>query len=156
VSGLKRREMKITITDRRKIFAIQKEFSALFPFLKLEFFAKSSKPGGGASTKLVKEPSKTLGDCRTIHNTGELTITPNMTVKSLEQNFRDIYGLTVQVLRKSGKAWLETTVTDGWSLKEQNEQGAALSNNDSRDNTIEKKSRRTTNVTSNAKKYFLN
>src|SRR3569832_2278256 len=131
--------MKITITDRRKIFAIQKEFTTLFPYLKLEFFAKSNKPGRGSSTKLVKEPSKTLGECRTIHNNGTLTITPNMSVRNLEQNFHDIYGLTVQVLRKSGRAWLETTVTEEWSLKEQNEEGAALSTSNIEENNQEKK-----------------
>jgi hypothetical protein len=33
----------------------------------------------------------------------------------------------VQVLRKSGKAWLEATITDGWTLEEQNIQGEDLS-----------------------------
>jgi len=128
----------------------------MFPFLKLEFFAKSSRQGGIFFTKVVKETSKTLGECRTIHNSGSLSITPGMSVKDLEQNFRDIYGLTVQILRKSGKAWLETTVTDGWSLKEQNEQGESLSNNVSLE-SLEKKTKRTrTHQAANSRKYFIN
>jgi len=119
--------MKVTINDRRKIFAIQEEFNELFPYLKIEFFSKPHKSGGGSPRKLLKKSSKTLGECRTIHNSGTLTITPNMTVNDLEQHFSDVYGLGVQVFRKSGKAWLETTVTDGWSLEEQNKQGEALS-----------------------------
>ncbi|MEI8136014.1 MAG: hypothetical protein WCH21_01685 [Bacteroidota bacterium] len=75
----------------------------------------------------MKHSSKTLGECRNIHSKGSITITPNMTVTDLEQNFADVYGLGVQVFRKSGRAWLETTVTDGWTLEEQNKQGAALS-----------------------------
>jgi len=62
-----------------------------------------------------------------VHNTGTITIAPGMTVNELEQNFKDVYGLSVQVFRKSGKVWLETTVTDGWSLEEQNRQGEDLS-----------------------------
>jgi len=119
--------MKITISDRRKIFAIQNEFSEKFPYLRLEFFNKPSAAGAGSSLKLIKHPSKTLGDCRTIHNTGSITITPSMTVCKLEENFRDVFGLTVQIFRKSGKVWLETTVTDGWTLEEQNKQGEELS-----------------------------
>lgn len=119
--------MKITINDNRKIFAIQEEFSKLFPYLKLEVFSKPHTLGGGSSKKLIKHNSKTLGECRTIHNKGKITITPNMTVADLEQNFGDIYGLGVQVFRKSGKVWLETTVTDGWTLNEQNSQGESLS-----------------------------
>ena len=54
---------------------------------------------------------------------------PEMSVNSLEQSFRDIFGLHVEVLRKSGKAWLETSVTGNWSLMEQNAEGMALENN---------------------------
>jgi hypothetical protein len=119
--------MKITINDNRKIFAIQEEFSKLFPYLKLEFFSKPHAAGGGSPKKLVKHNSKTLEECRTIHTEGNITITPNMTVADLEQAFADVYGLSVQVFRQSGRVWLETTVTDGWTLQEQDKQGSALS-----------------------------
>ena len=119
--------MKITINDKRKIFAIQEEFNNAFPFLRIEFFSKPHKPGGGSSKKLIKHSSVTLGECRTIHNTGSISITEEMTVTELEQRFSDVYGLGVQVFRKSGNVWLETTVTDGWTLKEQNDQGESLS-----------------------------
>jgi hypothetical protein len=119
--------MKITINDKRKIHAIQKEFTEQFPYLKIEFFAKPHKVGGGSSKKSLCLGSKTLGECRTVHKAGTITIIPQMTVADLEQNFGDVYGLSVQVFRKSGKIWLETTVTDGWTLEEQNKQGEALS-----------------------------
>lgn len=120
--------MKINITDKKKIAAIQKEFGALFPFLKIEFFSKPHKVGAPSARKIMKLPSKTLGECRTIHTSGTITITPRTTVAELEQKFMDIFGLSIQVFRKSGKAWLETTVTDGWTLDKQNKQGEALSN----------------------------
>ena len=119
--------MKVPVNDKRKIFAIQEEFNALFPYLKLEFFSKPHKPGGASAKKFVKHNSKTLGECRTVHNNGNITITPEMTVLDLEQCFGDVYGLGVQVFRQSGKVWLETTVTDHWTLEEQNRQGEALS-----------------------------
>jgi hypothetical protein len=119
--------MKIKINDRRKIFAIQEEFNTVFPYLKLEFFSKPSKQDGTPIKKMIKQASKTLGECRTIHNKGSIVITPEITVSALEQRFSDVYGLGVLVLRKSGKVWLETTVTDGWTLEEQNLQGEALS-----------------------------
>lgn len=119
--------MKITINDKRKIFAVQEAFTKTFPYLKLEFFAKSHKTGAGTSKKFIKHHSKTLGDCRTVHNAGTITITGDMTVGELEQRFGDIYGLGVQVFRKSGKLWLETTVTDNWTLERQNKEGESLS-----------------------------
>ena len=119
--------MKISINDRKKIFTIQEEFNTVFPYLKLEFFSKPHKPGGASAKRTIKTNDKTLGECRTIHNNGKIIITPNMTVTDLEQRFNDVYGLSVQVFRQSGKVWLETTVTDGWTLEEQNFQGEALS-----------------------------
>lgn len=119
--------MKILINDRRKIHAIQEDFNKQFPYLKLEFFSKPHSIGGGSPKKNMKVSSKTLGECRTIHDSGTITITPEMSVSNLEQNFRDVYGLSVQVFRKSGKVWLETTVTDKWTLEEQNRQGESLS-----------------------------
>jgi len=119
--------MKIAINDHIKIFAIQEEFNTVFPYLKIEFFSKPHKPGDASAKKLIKYSSKTLSECRTVHNKGEITITPSMTVVDLEQSFSNIYGLGVQVFRESGKIWLETTLTDGWTLEEQNLQGKALS-----------------------------
>lgn len=119
--------MKIVINDRRKIFAIQEEFNKMFPYLRLEFYAKPSKANGAPATKFVSSDSKTLAECRTLHNNGIVTIVPSMSVYDLEQQFRDVYGLGVQIFRKSGKVWLETTVTDAWTLEEQNRQGETLS-----------------------------
>ena len=112
--------MKIAINDHRKIFAIQEEFNSVFPYLKLEFFSKPHQSQGATEKQFIKHPSKLLGECRTVNNDGYITITPHMTVDSLEQNFRDIYGLGVQVFRKSGNLWLETIDTDGLTLEEQN------------------------------------
>lgn len=119
--------MKIQIKDDRKIYAIQEEFSGLFPWLKLEFFSKPHKTGGGSPKKQMVPSSRTLGETRTIHHSGTITITPTMTVAALEEAFHEVYGLSVQVFRKSGRSWLETTVTDSWTLEHQNAQGKILS-----------------------------
>jgi hypothetical protein len=119
--------MRITISDSRKIFKIQEEFNTAFPYLRLEFFSKPHKSGAPSAKKYLKRGDITVGECRTIQESGTITITPATTVEELEQSFRKIFGLSVQVFRKSGKVWLETTVTDSWTLEEQNKQGEALS-----------------------------
>jgi hypothetical protein len=119
--------MKIQLNDKRKVSTIQKEFSRFFPYLKIEFYSKPHKTGGASAKRLLKHGEKTLFECRTIHNNGDITITPQMTVGEFEQRFTDVYGLHVQVFRKSGKAWLQTTRTDNWTLEEQNSQGKELS-----------------------------
>ncbi|HTA28095.1 MAG TPA: hypothetical protein VK809_09920 [Bacteroidia bacterium] len=118
--------MEITLNDHRKIFDIQKEFSEMFPYLKLEFYSKSSKKGGAPSTNLMKHISKRIAECRTIHTSGNITIQPNMTISELEQSFRDVYGLSIEVFRKSANEWLETKETNDWTLDKQNaEAGSA-------------------------------
>jgi hypothetical protein len=125
--------MKITISDKRKVQSIQDDFADLFPFLKIEFFSSPHKVGAPSPKKLIRHPAATIGECRSKHNSGSITITPDMTVSELEQQFNDVYGLSVQVFRQSGKAWLETTVTDSWTLEKQNEQGKMLSAKNPRD-----------------------
>ena len=119
--------MKISINDSRKIRQLQEQFHANFPYLKIEFFSRSHKPGAGTSPHLIRSAERTIGECRTGTKKGNLSISPDMTVAELEQKFRELYGLNVQVFRKSGKVWLETTITDGWTLDQQNRQGEALS-----------------------------
>ena len=119
--------MKILINDHRKLFAIQKEFREMFPYLKLEFFSKPNKVGAPSSLKKMKDPGNTIGQCRVIHNNGTLTITPAMTVADLENGFSDVFGLTVKVFRKSGKVWFNTSATVGLTLESQNKEGKELS-----------------------------
>lgn len=112
--------MKITINDRRKIFAIQEAFSEMFPYLKIEFYSKPSKSGGASSRKFMKTSGKTIGECRTVHSNGTMTILPHMTLADLEGGFSDTFGLSVQVFRRSGSTWLEVTPVNGWTLEEEN------------------------------------
>ncbi|HEY6160615.1 MAG TPA: hypothetical protein VI112_05310 [Bacteroidia bacterium] len=119
--------MKIVINDHRKIFAVQEEFSALFPYLKIIFHARPGKKGAAPSKKIVSTSSKTLGECRLQHNKGTVTVSPEMTVADLEQHFSDIFGLYASIYRQSGKAWLETSATDSWTLAQQNQMGEELS-----------------------------
>jgi hypothetical protein len=113
--------MKIQINDHRKIFAIQEEFSKLFPRLKIEFLAKPNKTGGSPSNK-ISNASNTIGDSRIQHTTGELTITPSMTAADLKQILGDKYGLSIAIFRLSGTQWIETTHNNKLSLQEQNEE----------------------------------
>ena len=118
--------MKIDINDHRKIFAIQRQFTEEFPFLKIEFFSKANKPGEGSSHKRIVGSSRTLGEAGLLHKKGEITVGNGMTVADLEQNFRDVYGLEIGIYRKSGTVWLETRETEKWTLEKQNLQGKTI------------------------------
>lgn len=119
--------MKLIINNEQSFEEISNSFTELFPFLKLEFFSKTHSSGEASSNKYLIPKELTPGDCRTVYHCNEIIITPDMTVNKLEQLFSTEYGFGVQVFRKSGKVWLETTSTDSWTLAEQNAEGEALS-----------------------------
>ena len=113
--------MKIIINNYRKIFAVQQEFRAVFPDLNLNFLAKPNTKGGAPVNRIVKN-SKTIGDCRTIHNSGFITILPDMSVGELKQHFMDVYGLSVEVFVKSGdNNWKESSKSENTLLSEVND-----------------------------------
>lgn len=119
--------MKLLISDDRTLLDIQQEFSHSFPWLRLEFFSSPHRPGEASPKKQMLPDSISIGEARTVHGHGSVMIHPTMTVAELEQAFRDECGLSVQVFRKSGRVWLETTITDTWTLQEQNANGKVMS-----------------------------
>ncbi len=110
--------MKIIINNSRRISAIQEEFSKMFPGLILAFYAKPSHPGAAPSTKLIRHSGKSLQDCRAISNEGAIEILPSMNISDVKENFRDVYGLSVEIFRKGGDGSNETPVSDNMTLGE--------------------------------------
>jgi hypothetical protein len=119
--------MQLTIAPNRKIGDIQKDFNQMFPFLKIEFFNNRSLSASKFAAKQLIPASKTIGDTQRAIADGTLEIDENMKVHDLEKLFHDQFSLAVQVFRKSGPVWLETTMTDNWTLSQQNKHGSELS-----------------------------
>ena len=79
--------------------------------------------GEGTPAQSKIDTNQTIGEIRTTHTDGDLSINGHQKVSTLESKFLEDYGLNVQVFRKSGNIWLQTTSTDHWTLTEQNEHG---------------------------------
>lgn len=119
--------MKLILTGNSPILEIQKEFNRAFPFLKIEFFSRSHTKGMPTSVNFMIKPGKMLGDFGFPNIQSEIEVNGAKTVAELENEFKDRFALNVQVFRKSGRLWLETTATDEWTLDSQNEEGKELS-----------------------------
>ena len=116
--------MELNISRNKLINDLQQDFNKAFPYLKLEFYSKSGytyKPG-----KTHLPHSFTLAQAGLKHE-GILQIDDQVVVGDLEKKFKDDFGILVQVSRQSGILWLETTMTDKWTLKQQNDHGMELS-----------------------------
>ncbi len=119
--------MTLMIDDNKKISDIQQEFNAMFPYLKLEFFKHAHRVHQGNPKKDMLNASFTLKQIRNKHTTGKIEVKENMKVSDLETEFQTLFGISAQVFRKSAGSWIETSVTDNWTLKEQNDEGKELS-----------------------------
>jgi hypothetical protein len=118
--------MQIHISDATSTEEIKKQVSANFPFLKIEFFTKSHGVGEGSPASEMIKDDHLIGDIRKSDTEGDLVLDPNMKVKDVEESFKEKFGVNAQVFRKSGAIWLETTATDEWTLKEQNDTGVEM------------------------------
>ena len=119
--------MEIHIDDTKKLEEIKNEFSKKYPFLKIEFFKNAHSEGNGSPKSDMISEDVAVGNIRTKHNEGDIAITGDMKVSDLEQQFEKRYGIHAQIFRKSRDLWLETSITDQWSLNDQNSTGKEMS-----------------------------
>lgn len=118
--------MKLRIEGKVTIAEIQKAFNDEFPYLKLVFFTRPHRAYKGSNAKfLLEDRSCPLAKVSQLKREGILYIEPEMPVWQAERLFEEEFGLHIQVFRKSGSVWLETSVTDDLSLEQQNEMGHA-------------------------------
>ena len=119
--------MYLEINGERLISDIQQDFGAVYPYLKIEFFRNGKiRRDRYPVNKLIPatQPVKTAWHYK--QEKGQLTLSDGMTVTEFENALMDQFGLSAQVFRRSGNIWLETTITDYWTLKQQNEHGREI------------------------------
>lgn len=119
--------MILKIDDNKKISIIQQEFNKAFPYLKLEFFKHIHAVHQGNPKKDMLNPNLTFKQFHNKHINGKLEIKESMKVSDLENSFQTLFDISAQVFRKSAGTWIETSVTDDWTLKQQNDEGKDLS-----------------------------
>jgi hypothetical protein len=109
----------ISVTGNKKVETLVKEFNKKYPYIRLGIFpmeAKKTVASGG--TIYAVDYSKTIAAVRSKNNPGEITITGNKLVKTLEKEFEEIFGLFAQVCytTKEGKRYYTSGATDAMTL----------------------------------------
>lgn len=121
--------MKLKFSKNTSIGELQNQFKNIFPYLKLEFFVKPHGSGVGSRKELIiNDSSLQLSKLSSKLDETEYAISETTTVNDLEQYFKNELGINVQVFRRSGNSWLETTATDSWTLAKQNTEGKEITN----------------------------
>jgi hypothetical protein len=121
--------MQLELSPGKILGALQSEFSEAFPGLKIVFFSKPHGEHKGSAAKfLIQDKNITLGQLSKEMNEGSIQVFPELVVWQLEKQFEEGFGLHMQVFRKSGRTWLETSVSDHLTLAEQQAKAAASEN----------------------------
>lgn len=111
------------IKKEKTINQLKEEFNAQFGNLKIEFFFNKHDAYQGNEEKEKIADNLHLSSLVKDIKEGQLSIYNYMTVTELEGALEQNFGLHIQVYRKSGDTWLQTTSTDEWSLEKHNEVG---------------------------------
>ncbi|HTS44829.1 MAG TPA: hypothetical protein VMH01_10560 [Puia sp.] len=117
------------INKEDSVKKVQENFSLLFPFLKINFFKTRGNNKTNINQSILFCPEVKMIEMNKNLEKGEIEIGDATTVSQLESGLFDRFGLTAQVARKSGNLWMPTSMTDSWTLREQNEHGKEISNN---------------------------
>lgn len=89
---------EISVTGNKKIETLCKEFNKKFPYLQLCIFysyARQQVAKGESITPIDR--SKTLASVRRANSGGDISISGNKKIKSLEKEFDTVFGLYCQV-----------------------------------------------------------
>jgi hypothetical protein len=116
--------MEINLRNESRIAEVKDAFHKKFPFLKLEFFYPlADERKRYHANNVIKDAHTNLGDIAGMNKPGYVRIHEFRTVADVEHCFGECFGLYVQIFRRSGGSWLETTDTDKRTLAEQNQLG---------------------------------
>ncbi len=100
-----------------RISLIFQKFNENFPFLKLEFINEGKKKT--FLSKKIKLSS--------VQPSSNIDMDGSRTVAELEQDFENLFQIPIQVFRKAGSTWVETSLTHDWTLEQQNREGELFS-----------------------------
>lgn len=114
--------MEIYISEEATIASIQRDFREAYPLLQLAFYQQPHEIGEHCCPQEKIPAEMPIEDIRMMHTFGWIDISKHRTAAEIEQDFRRLFGLNVQVMRRSGDMWVQTTKTDCWTLQRLNDE----------------------------------
>lgn len=95
---------EISVTGNKKIGTLQKEFNKKFPYIRLGIFYSYARRQVAKGETIYNIPEdKTLASVRRADSGGDISISGNKKVKSLEAEFDKVFGLYTQICYTTGE-----------------------------------------------------
>lgn len=116
----------LTIDERISVGDFQKEFNSIFPFLKIELYKPSREQHEEVGTKAMSilSPGDKMGS-----SAKRIEISSLTTVAQLKKMLSEKLGINSLIYRKSGSMWIETSLTEDWTLERQNHEAEQMNSN---------------------------
>ena len=105
---------------------VQSYFSSLFPYLQIKFYSKAHEHFEGSQKKYEINDIVPISSLNGGMERCVFYFDSEYTVEEFETLFEEKLGLHVQVFRKSGDIYQQTTRTDHWTLEKQNKKGEEM------------------------------
>lgn len=111
--------VELSVTGNKKIGTLMKEFNKQFPYLRLKIcysYARQAVAKGESISGI--DPDKTLASVRRADSGGDISISGNKKIKSLEKEFDKVFGLYAQVCytEKDGHRYYTSGSADEMTL----------------------------------------
>jgi hypothetical protein len=111
--------VEISVNGNKKIGTLMKEFNKQFPYIRLGIFysyARQEVAKGGTIYNI--DADKTLASVRRADSGGDISISGNKKIKTLEKEFDTVFGLYAQVCytTKDGHRYYTSGSTDEMTL----------------------------------------
>jgi hypothetical protein len=118
---------QLHIEADNKIRQVQDEFNRAYPFLKIEFYKKSLNAAQTFRKESRLPPELAVGEALGKNKEGFIELSDDMTMLELEKTLKERFGMVARLFRKSGNLWMEITMSENWTLRQQNEHGREIS-----------------------------
>ncbi|MCH5217686.1 MAG: hypothetical protein J1F07_03915 [Muribaculaceae bacterium] len=110
---------ELSVTGNKKIGTLQKEFNKKFPYLQLGLFysyARQQVKKGESISQIPED--KTLASVRRADSGGDISISGNKKIKTIEKEFDTVFGLYCQVCYydKEGRGYYTSGSNDEKTL----------------------------------------
>lgn len=110
---------EISVTGNKKIDTLRKEFNKKFPYLRLGIYYSYARQQVAKGERITPiDGDKTLASVRRADSGGDISISGNKKIKSLEKEFDTVFGLYCQVCytEEDGSRYYTSGSTDDKTL----------------------------------------
>lgn len=111
--------MLLHISDSKTVEELQDHFNKCFPYLKIEFYKETDGHVKACDKSNLVSPKTFIGEIRSNGRSATMDIKSWDKTSKVKNDFKNIFGLNIQIFRLQNGEWLPTTYSDELTLRQQ-------------------------------------